>query len=190
MGREMIKAAARELLDAGFSVIPIRMDGSKAPACSSWAEFAERPPTPLQFDNLFRFDCGFGVCGNVHGVEILDFETREIYDLWSELAEEEFPGLLASLAKARTPGGGVHVYVRSDCVEGNQKLAVAREKYVDSSGKERRVLIESRGRGGYVIAPPSPGECHPSGVAYKMLTGPSVRDGRWCSGEERNGVFR
>jgi len=185
----MVKEAARKMLEAGYSVIPIRLDGSKSPSCM-WAEFAETPPTPVQFENLFRKPCGVGATGWVNGLETLDFETDEIYRQFAEIANEEFPGLLERLPRARTPGGGVHVYIRSECAEGNQKLAKAREPYIDATGKTRRILIESRGQGGYAIVPPSPGECHPSGVAYRMMDGVEFWDNRWCEKDERHGLFR
>jgi len=36
---------AKRYVDAGLSVIPVRADGSKAPAIGSWKQFQERRPT-------------------------------------------------------------------------------------------------------------------------------------------------
>jgi len=66
-----------------------------------------------------------------------------------------------------TPTGGFHIYYRcSDGVEGNQKLAQRK----DSNGK-LKTLIETRGEGGYVLAPGSPKTCHPLRKSYKLLEG-------------------
>jgi len=52
----------------------------------------------------------------------------------------------------QTPSGGYHVYYRSPVVTGNQKLAVDPDK-----PNGTYTLIETRGAGGYVLAPPSEG---------------------------------
>jgi hypothetical protein len=58
---------------------------------------------------------------------------------------------------ARTPSGGYHVYLRSVEPPGrNTKLAVSAQPVRAGS----HLLVETRGEGGYVVAPGSPVECH------------------------------
>lgn len=185
---EMLKEAAREMLEAGYSVIPIRPDGSKAPP-DKWGEFQKRQATPTQFENMFRSECGVAIVGGYNGLEILDFETTEVYGRFKEIADEEFPGLVDRLPRAYTPGGGVHVYLRSSIPERSLKLAMAAEPYTDSHGKKRTVLVESRGIGGYAVTAPSPGACHETGIPYRMAPGPTMKISAWCSNDERNGLF-
>ncbi|RPI29821.1 MAG: hypothetical protein EHM61_00315 [Acidobacteria bacterium] len=60
----------------------------------------------------------------------------------------------------------MHLYYRADGVAGNQRLAFRR-----ASEDAAKVLIETRGEGGYVIAPGSPPACHPSGKSYQLRQG-------------------
>ncbi len=77
--------------------------------------------------------------------------------------------MLRKLVWVRSPG---LAFTGTICVEigGNQKLA--RKLKVDAkTGSLKEVtLIETKGEGGYVLAPPSPPECHPSGRSYVFLT--------------------
>jgi hypothetical protein len=145
----------------GLSVIPIRPDGSKAPALGSWKEYQRRLASEAELRQWFGGDAGYGiavVCGRVSGgLAVLDFETDAVYREWAALVEGEAPGLLEALPCVRTPRGGRHVYVRTANPGGNRKLARARDG---------ATLVEVRGEGGYVLAPGSPPECHPQGGRY------------------------
>jgi hypothetical protein len=146
----------------GLSVIPVRPDGSKAPALDSWREYQRRLPTGEELLRWFGGDspCGIAVvCGRVSGgLEVLDFETDAAYREWAVLVEAEVPGLLDTLPRARTPRGGRHVYLRTPNPGGNRKLARA---------EDGTTVIEVRGQGGYVLAPGSPSGCHPDGGVYE-----------------------
>jgi len=107
--------------------------------------------------------------GQVSGnLEVIDFDAQALFEPWERLVKElSGTDLLSKLVIVETPTGGFHVYYRcSDGVEGNQKLAQRR----GSDGK-LRVLIETRGEGGYVIGPGSPKACHPLKKCYKLLEG-------------------
>lgn len=69
-----------------------------------------------------------------------------------------------------TPGGGIHWYWRCSEIAGNTKLAARRNPTPENPHKED-TLIETRGRGGYVIVAPSNGRVHPSGKPYVRLSG-------------------
>src|SRR5262249_44835414 len=79
----------------------------------------------------------------------------------------------------RTPSGGYHLLYRcADGVEGNLELArrppTQSEAADDETTGKRlspRVLIETRGEGGYVIVAPSAGRGHHSGRAYEIVYG-------------------
>src|SRR5262249_2764385 len=106
-----------------------------------------------------------------------DQDSERIFPEWRALVEAEAPGLVARLNVTRTPNG---YHVRYRCpdisVPGNQKLAV--EPYTDpETGKPgRRTLIETRGEGGYALAPGCPPECHPSGRTYEHHSGPPLTE--------------
>jgi len=152
---------AKEYTEGGLSVIPIRPDGSKAPSVD-WKQYQEAPPTLKELPNLFKNGVGVGVvCGSVSGgLEVLDFESGSPIKEWWELVKEEFSHA-CEIPVVKTPSGGYHIFFRCSEVEGNQKLAV------DANGK---VMIETRGEGGYVLAPGSPVACHEKGE-YKLVKG-------------------
>src|SRR5439155_17035026 len=53
-----------------------------------------------------------------------------------------------------------------------------------------RVLIETRGEGGYALAPGSPGACHETGGEYRHLSGPKVSQVQDVSPDEREVLLR
>ena len=75
-------------------------------------------------------------------------------------------------AVVETPNG-MHWPYRCESITGNQKLASRPEasEQQDSKRGSVRVLIETRGEGGYVIAAPSNGAVHPPGKPYRLLRG-------------------
>lgn len=160
---------ARSYRDAGFSVVPIEPDGTKRPACP-WKQYQDRKPTDAELHYWFGVErYGIAViCGQISGgLEVLDFDSPEAFTLWRAMIEAKAPGLLATLPQVQTPKGGMHVYVRSDKPRGNQKLAR------DENGQ---TLIETRGEGGYVLAPGCPAACHSTGKSYVHVAGPAITE--------------
>lgn len=164
--------AARRALAAGLAVVPPRQDGTKAPL-GEWKQYQVTPPAPEQVDRWYRNgQDGIGlVCGKVSGnLECLEFETEDIYQAFSDAAQATD---LADIVKRiedgyleTSPGGGVHWLYRCAEIEGNTKLA--REPGPEGTIK---VLIETRGEGGYIIVAPSAGATHPTGGPYILLRG-------------------
>lgn len=149
------------------SCIPVRSDGTKKPAISSWAEYQERLPTTDELVSMFSDGKGgiAAVCGPVSdGLELMDFDVPDkpesrIAPAWKSfcelLKEHGHEDLLKRLLCVETPSGGKHLVYR--CVfanDGNMKLA----ERADS-----KALIETRGRGGYFVVPPTDG--------YKIVHG-------------------
>jgi len=160
---------ARQLTKSGFSVIPIKSDGSKAPAVL-WKPYQQRIAKPEELKQWFRNGYGIGiVAGKVSGnLEVIDFDDPAAFEPWKRLVGElGGTELVKMLVIVETPRGGFHVYYRcADGVERNQKLAQRK----GSDGK-LKVLIETRGEGGYVVAPGSPKKCHLLKKSYKLLEG-------------------
>lgn len=161
---------ARGYVAAGLSVIPIRPDGSKAPAVASWRQYQHRLPTDAELHLWFAAGRnGIAVlCGKVSGnLEVLDFDSIVSFHQWAELLERDHPGVLAGLPLIETPAGGRHVYLRLPYPpSGSRKLAMTEDR--------QHVLVEAKGEGGYVLAPGSPPACHPSGRPYRHLSGPPL----------------
>lgn len=160
---------ARGYVAAGLSVIPIRCDGSKAPAYA-WKAFQQRiAPESLLTQWFVADEFGIAILGGaVSGnLEILDFDDGEAYAWWSERVQDRLPGLLERLPIVLTPAGGRHVYYRLPRQPmGNRKLAWPAEG--------QKALLETRGEGGYVLAPGCPAACHPSGGLYRHVYGPPL----------------
>jgi len=152
---------------AGLQCIPIRPDGTKAPA-TRWHQYQD--PDKHCPEALFLDGRGIAILGGraSGNLEIIDFDTPSFYQQWCELVEEQHPGLMQRLVVVATPRRdenkepGRHVYYRCEQIEGNDKLAM------DAPG---HAAIETRGEGGYVLAPGSPGRCHPTGNEYELHAG-------------------
>lgn len=164
---------------AGLAVIPVRPDGSKAPAVN-WRDYQNQPPDPAQLTSWFgqgsAYD-GLGVvCGNVSGnLEMLELEGRAAH-LVIQLAQKMAAaghstlwGRIASGYLERSPSGGLHWLYRVDGpARPNTKLA--RQPNPDNP-KLVDVLIETRGEGGFTVTAPSGGRSHPTGKPWLLLTG-------------------
>lgn len=143
-----IKNTAKKYIEAGLSVIPV--NDKKAPVnLSSWTPYQTRRASDDEIKKLFTGAGVFGIAvigGEISGgLEVLDFDSGgAVYPGWKEKIP---PELFQKLTVEKSPHG-IHVYFRSNAVEGNAKLANA---------ENNSVLIETRGRGGYCICAPTPG---------------------------------
>jgi len=147
-----IKDKAKEYLKAQLSVIPTKED--KRPALPTWTPYQSQRIKEDEVDALFNTAKGIGIiCGAISGgLEVIDVDTKHdtTGSLWEELRaliEDNLPELYSRLVIAQTKSGGYHIYYRCSSIAGNLKL---------STKKNREVLVETRGEGGYVIAPPTP----------------------------------
>ncbi|MDA2928919.1 DUF3987 domain-containing protein [Acidobacteria bacterium AH-259-O06] len=185
VGYQTLEDEARRLVKGGCSVIPIKPDGSKAPAVSEWKPYQKNIVDPKVL-NFWFGEGGKGlaiVAGKVSkNVEIIDVDDPDSVNEWEALVREAGGAeLLETLPTVLTPSGGSHFYFRCpDGVEGNQKLAQRKGK----NGRPE-VLIETRGEGGYALLPESPPECHSSNQPYILVRG-NLAEIPTISGEERS----
>ena len=157
--REVAEWAVR-LRCAGFSVVPPREDGTKAPI-GNWKRYQAEPATDREFARWYG-DCqrhGVGVVtGKASGnLEMLDFDHRATWEAYRELAHEMDLGDLLD----RVEGGysentpkGVHLYWRCGTIGRCGKLAKA---------DKATTLIEIKAEGGYSIAATSHGPINDAG---------------------------
>jgi hypothetical protein len=181
---------ALEAYDAGFSLLPIKEDGSKEPDVSGWASSTRMRMLRDHVSAMYTRDkrSGLGIImgmvyrpGSDHElapikVEALDFDNREVFNAFIAQAEQD-PELSPIVERVRngyeddTPGGGVRWLYRCAEIEGNQKLAV-RPGEPDEKGKSKNeTLIETRGMGGFAIFAPTNGKVHPSKKPYVRQRG-------------------
>jgi len=161
-GRSLNVEIITEFYNAGVSLIPLALDGSKRPAIKSWKQYQIERATIDQVRNWWSVPRGVGVvCGAISGgLEVLDFDDQAevIFPQWYYAVEE----IAARLPIVETPSGGYHVYYRCGEICGNRKIAMA----------DGETLIESRGEGGYVVGTPSPAAVHELQAGYIQVAGP------------------
>jgi len=167
--------AAYEYITNGICVIPT--NDSKIP-CFEWKKYHNDIITIEEAEQGFELTyakCLGVVCGKSSGnLEVIDIDTK--YDLTGKLFEgymqdiaDNDKRLHDSLMVIQTKSGGYHLYYRCEKVEGNMKLAqrpASEEEIKQNPGDKIRVLIETRGQGGYVVAPPS--------LGYKKFSGDKI----------------
>jgi hypothetical protein len=190
-----VYSQAAAYLRAGLSVLPILTDGTKAPAVPSWTPYQGQLPTLNEIEEWFAGDNPPGVAvigGRVSGhLELIDFDNQAdtIFPLWCELVEAERPGLLERLNVVKTPRRPAGYHVRYRCPEveipGNTKLAVD-----PSLPKQQRTLIETRGEGGYGLAPGCPPQCHENNACYEHYRGPRLPQVQEITAQEREVLIR
>jgi hypothetical protein len=170
-----IFTAAQAYVAAGLSVIPVAR-GTKEPEHEllprvydettdktrpSWRPYQDRPPNEAELRRWFAHtEASVGiVCGAVSGgLVVLDIESPELYKRWRTLAAALIDAPTLDNLPIVASGKGRHIYLRMEAPVSNRKLAV----------RGREVLAETRGQGGYVVAPPSP---HPNSKLYELLSG-------------------
>ena len=190
---ETLKAALA-FAEAGVSVVPAAMDGSKAPI-GSWKRYQLAPADHEQLVNWFGGGAtGIGiVTGKVSGnLEMVELEGRAVAEgCLDEIREVAINSGLPDLWKIvstgyveRTPSGGIHFLWRiaDEPVPGNTKLA-------RRPGENDSVLVyaETRGEGGFVVTAPSSGSVHPSGQPWQLIIG-SPNSIPMLSWEEREAI--
>ena len=172
-----MRAMALDFLDMGLCPMPPKQDGSKRPYVGEWKDYEHRLPTSREIMGWYRSELtGIGtVCGEVAGnLELFEFDDLDTYLAFCEVAVEAGMAGLVERVKGgyseRTPGLGVHWFYRCEEIAGNTKLASVPRPTPDNP-KGVKVLIETRGQGGYAVMAPSYGTVHPSGLPYEVMEG-------------------
>lgn len=156
---------AKEYYQSGLSIIPI---GEKKLPIGSW----KKNQTEL-IEPSFSSCVGIGiVCGEVSGgVECIDIDQKysldgKLFDNYKNLIAQADKNLLKKLVVQSTPSGGYHFVYKCATIEGNKKLAnrhTTEAEKLENPKDKIRVLVETRGIGGYFMVAPSDG--------YKVIYG-------------------
>jgi len=139
------KKEALEYLQAGLNPVPLEK-GGKIPVRKDWG-------SPINKDvNNYNFD-EIGICTGAisGGLEGIDFDIHNCdnpSELWKSWKSKVPVHILEKMVVSKTKSGGYHILYRTDVIEGNRKLA---------KNKNKEVLIETRGDGGYLKCFPSEG---------------------------------
>lgn len=145
--------AATLYRDAGLSVIGSRSKN----LFPGWKEFQNVKPTDDQLNYFFvqrKFPFLAIICGAGSGnLEVIDVDTKNdtTGTLWDRLFEKitDYYKGQPPFPIVQTPSGGVHIYYRCETIMGNKKLATL--------AGATKAVIETRGQGGLVLAPPTVG---------------------------------
>lgn len=169
---------AKAYAKAGYSVIPV--NSNKIPSIKQWKEYQNKAMTEQECDEYFTNCYGIALlCGGKNKVTAIDFDLK--YDLSADLFErfknELGKEILEKMYVQSTKNSGFHLVFSCEKVEGNQKLASryttsfeqhitymenfnnpeTRDKAIKIASNDRvRVLIETRGEGGYICINPTP----------------------------------
>jgi putative DNA primase/helicase len=161
---------------AGLSVLPVRADGSKQPD-GPWKQYQITAATEEVVRYWFaQGRDGIGaVMGAISGyLELFEFDDLDTYRVYKGAAAAAGLGALVERIERgyseATPGDGIHWYFRCCQISGNTKLA-QRPAPTVGNAHAVKVLIETRGEGGYAVLAPSGGRTHPTGHPYHMLDG-------------------
>ena len=129
-----------------FSVIPVK--DNKAPMFGGWNfNLTEK----FNYDELIKHAEKYGIVCGYDNLEVIDVDNHfsdadELFKfIYNNFDLERFPII-------KTQGGGYHIYYKCTTIEGNQKLAMRM-----NAKCKKETLVETRGRGGMVVCPPSPG---------------------------------
>jgi hypothetical protein len=152
---------AKTYYSLGFSVVPVK--STKLPI----GKWKENQTTLIEPSDNFVGAWGIAmICGKVSGgLECLDLDlkydtTGKLFAEYKQLIEDTCPGLLKKMVVQSTMSGGYHFLYRCEEVAGNQKLAsrlsTDEEKALNPKEKAK-VLLETRGEGGFFVVTPSPG---------------------------------
>ena len=102
------------------------------------------------------------ICGAVSGnLEVIDIDTKyETYNLWNAIKGAIPQELYCKLHIVKTRSNGKHLIYQCEAIEKNQKLAQRLPTLEESKNNpsiKSYCIIETRGEGGYVVAPPTSG---------------------------------
>lgn len=152
----------------GYKVI--FTNDNKIPAVGSWAKYRDNQSAE-DIKTMFEANqeklAGLAVlCTD--GMEVIDIDQK--YSLDGQLISDYFKAICVELGMdddngieeffsnvtvAITVSGGAHLIYKTDIAEGNQKLA---SRYtIESEEGNKRVLLETRGNGGYICVYPTKG---------------------------------
>jgi hypothetical protein len=175
-------------LRAGLQPIPLKPD--KRPL-GNWKELQTILLTESQLRERFNKYSQTGqleaigiIAGKVSGcLEVIDVDckydlTKTLYPDLRRLIDDNLPELANSLPIAKTKNDGYHIYYRCSVIVGNQKLARRPATPTEFEKGDRILdLVETRGEGGYLVAPPT--------IGYELIQG-SFDSVPMITPEERN----
>ena len=167
----IIDLARKFINEYKLNVLPTA-ENEKRPNSKSWTKYQTSFLTDAEIDDIFgavdKDNIRIGIiCGEISGgLEVIDIDNKlgNANAIYKDFLE--FPSVKEITDKCvieSSPSGGFHFYYRCSSIEGNKKLAsipkdlVAEEILSKYSGLNDFCIIETRGKGGYIVCAPSEG---------------------------------
>lgn len=164
-----------------LSFLPIKSD--KRPSVETWSW---KEKVDYNFNNCY----GIGlICGSISGdIEVIDIDckydlTGSLFQRFKKAINEADASILKNLVVQSTPSGGYHFIYRCKTRTKNSKLArrhSTAEEISKNPSDKVKVLIETRGDGGYFAVWPTKG--------YEIKYG-DISDIKYITDEQRNTIF-
>ncbi len=135
------REGALNLLNMGLKVFPLQ-PGGKKPAIQGWQEWAIHSDIEMVTTySDHNPDCNWGVFCSGSGLAVIDIDKKDDVNGYQSLHElQKRHGALEPTLSINTPSGGCHYYFKGD---------------IKNSASVLGVGIDTRGEGGYVVAPGS-----------------------------------
>ena len=146
----------KRLLDSGFSLITA--SGNKKPNMKTWKQYQTTPIDKHEFEKAYTSQTTnspteiVGIITGFNGLEVIDvdlkvFPTLQEQDaFWKELYDylkDNIDDFDMKFVIYKTQNQGYHILYRCELPEGNKKIAALQG--------HTEAVIESRGKGGYVV---------------------------------------
>jgi len=161
------------LHECGLKIIPTGKD--KRPTVK-WKQYQDQQ-SKEDVQKLFKNHAGSMALLTGDRIEVIDIDSK--YFLEQHRIEDVFDLILSAVGEktynqlllTQTQSGGYHVIYYTDVPEGNKKLA---SRYTLESERKNehdkiRVLLETRGVGGYILIPPSEGYVYDSNIQLDRI---------------------
>lgn len=152
--------AALRYTRSGLSVIPV---GRNKRPVITWEPYQRTIADEKTIRTWFEKEANnlAVVTGLVSGgLVVIDFDEASFFERWQSEIEELPDGLVIQRS-----GRGFHIFFRCPQPGHNQKLAFLTD---DGEKAGRRIAIETRAEGGYILVEPS---IHASGRPYEVIQG-------------------
>lgn len=143
--------AALRYAARGLAVLPV---AGKVPIVAHGVHDATLDPELIERHFAGRRVTGVGIACEPSGLVVVDLDGEDGKAEWTRVAAKHAghdPTWVTD-----TPGGGVHLYFRGEARSTTRAVGIG---------------VDTRGRGGYVVAPPS---LHPNGGLYRWRQSPAT----------------
>jgi len=146
----------------------IATDSNKR-SIQQWKKYQTSIPTTEETTSMLLHPNAVGIaliCGKVSGnMEVIDIDckydiTGTMFDDFMQQVTDADSDMAQRLWIAKTVNGGYHIVYRCEKIEGNKKLAqryTTTDERATNPHEKIKVLIETRGEAGYIVAYPSTG---------------------------------